>query len=166
MPNGCAQAAEILQAQGANPFRVGAYRKAADTVEQFPGSVRERFAAMGRPGLDALPAIGAGIAAAIAEMLETGRWTQLERLRGSLDPTTCFRRSLASAPSSRSEFTMRWASKRWKRWKLPATMAGSPKSQASGGAVRQRFALPWPRSSTVRRLRRCRAGVCRAEPLR
>jgi hypothetical protein len=31
------QAAEILQAQGANPFRVGAYRKAADTVEQFTG---------------------------------------------------------------------------------------------------------------------------------
>lgn len=84
------QAAEILHAQGANPFRVGAYRRAADTVERFPGSLRELFVAKGRAGLDALPAIGAGIAAAIAEMVETGRWTQLDRLRGSLDPTTLF----------------------------------------------------------------------------
>jgi hypothetical protein len=85
------QAAEILQAQGANPFRVGAYRRAADTVERFDGSLRELLAAQGRAGLDALPGIGAGIAAAIAEMLETGRWTQLERLRGSLDPAMLFR---------------------------------------------------------------------------
>lgn len=84
------QAAELLQAQGANPFRVGAYRKAADTVEQFNGSLRTLFAMRGRDGLDALPGIGAGIASAIAEMFETGRWAQLERLRGSLDPTTLF----------------------------------------------------------------------------
>ena len=83
-------AAEILQAQGANPFRVGAYRKAADTVEQFAGSLRELLAREGRAGLDALPAIGAGIAAAMAEMIETGRWTLLDRLRGSLDPATLF----------------------------------------------------------------------------
>ncbi|MBI1958101.1 MAG: hypothetical protein HYS36_02610 [Candidatus Rokubacteria bacterium] len=34
----------------------------------------------------ALPGIGTGIAAAIEEMLRTGRWSQLERLRGTLDP--------------------------------------------------------------------------------
>jgi len=85
------QAAELLQAQGANPFRVGAYRRAADTVEQFGGSLRRLFAAKGRAGLDALPDIGAGIAGAIAEMLERGRWSQLDRLRGSLDPMALFR---------------------------------------------------------------------------
>ena len=85
------QAAEILQAQGANPFRVSAYRKAADTVGSFPRSLRETFAQNGVEGLDALPGIGAGIASAIAEMLQTGRWTQLERLRGSLDPVSLFR---------------------------------------------------------------------------
>jgi len=85
------QAAEILAAQGANPFRVGAYRRAADTVAQFDGSLRELFDAQGRPGLEALPGIGAGIAAAIAEMVETGHWTQLDRLRGSLDPVRLFR---------------------------------------------------------------------------
>jgi DNA polymerase (family X) len=41
-------------------------------------------------GLDALPGVGAGIASAIAEMLQTGHWTQLERLRGSLDPVSLF----------------------------------------------------------------------------
>jgi|ERR1019366_5218721 DNA polymerase/3'-5' exonuclease PolX len=58
------QAAELLQAQGANPFRVGAYRKAADTVERFNGSLRTLFAMKGRDGLDALPGIGAGLASA------------------------------------------------------------------------------------------------------
>ena len=84
------QAAELLQAQGANPFRVGAYRKAADSVERSSGSVRTLFAMKGRDGLDALPGVGAGIASAIAEMLATGRWVQLERLRGNLDPATLF----------------------------------------------------------------------------
>jgi len=85
------QAAEILHAQGANPFRVNAYRKAADTVEGLAGELHALYETKGTAGLDALPGIGSGIAAAIREMLETGRWTQLERLRGSLDPETLFR---------------------------------------------------------------------------
>jgi hypothetical protein len=39
----------------------------------------------------ALPSIGRSIAAAIAEMSRSGRWTQLERLRGTLDPEALFR---------------------------------------------------------------------------
>jgi DNA polymerase (family X) len=84
------QAAELLWAQRANPFRIAAYRRAADSVEQYNGSLRTLPALKGRDGLDALPGIGAGIAAAIAEMIETGRWAQLDRLRGNLDPTTLF----------------------------------------------------------------------------
>lgn len=85
------QAAEILQAQGANPFRVTAYRNAAHAIERVPGDLRDILAAKGRQGFAELPGIGAGIAAAIGEMLETGRWSQLERLRGTLDPATLFR---------------------------------------------------------------------------
>ena len=85
------QAAELLQAQRANPWRVGAYRKAADTIERHPQSLRAIFAAKGIAGLDALPSVGPGIAAAIAEMLQTGHWAQLERLRGTLDPARLFR---------------------------------------------------------------------------
>ena len=82
--------AEILQAQNANPFRVGAYRRAAESVERFAGDLRELFESEGRAGLDELPGVGPGIATAIAEMLETGHWTQLERLRGRLDPAALF----------------------------------------------------------------------------
>ena len=85
------QAAEILQAQGANPYRVGAYRKAADTVEAYPGDLRALVAARGCAGLAELPSIGTGLAAAIAEMLERGRWAALERLRGAVDPVALFR---------------------------------------------------------------------------
>ncbi len=85
------QAAELLHAQHANPFRVGAYRKAADTVAQCARGLSELFAAEGLAGLDALPGVGPGIAAAIAQMLQTGRWPQLERLRGDLDPALLFR---------------------------------------------------------------------------
>ena len=85
------QAAEILNAQDANPFRVAAYRKAAQTVERHDFDLRDILNRTGRDGLAELPAIGAGLAAAIAEMLETGRWAQLDRLRGSLDPATLFR---------------------------------------------------------------------------
>ncbi|MGP1676507.1 MAG: helix-hairpin-helix domain-containing protein [Giesbergeria sp.] len=82
--------AALLDAQGANPFRAGAYRKAADTIARLTRPVRETFDAEGAAGLDALPHIGKGIAAAIAEILITGRWNQLERLRGTLDPVQLF----------------------------------------------------------------------------
>lgn len=84
------EAATLLEAQGANPFRVGAYRKAADTIAGLTRPLRETFDAGGVAGLDALPHIGKGIAAAIAEILITGRWNQLERLRGTLDPVKLF----------------------------------------------------------------------------
>jgi putative hydrolase len=41
-------------------------------------------------GLLAIPHVGRGIAAAIVEMLRTGHWSQLERLRGTLDPVKVF----------------------------------------------------------------------------
>ncbi|MCC6608150.1 MAG: DNA-binding protein [Burkholderiales bacterium] len=84
------EAAALLQAQGANPYRIAAYRKAADTVARLDRPVREIFEEGGREGLDALPGVGAGIAAAIAEMVITGRWSQLERLRGSVEPEGLF----------------------------------------------------------------------------
>jgi hypothetical protein len=65
------KAAEILGAQGANRSRVAAYRNAADLVERRP-DIRDIFLRSGREGLAELPGIGSGLAAAIAEMLETG----------------------------------------------------------------------------------------------
>lgn len=84
------EGADLLEAQGANPFRVGAYRKAADTVAALPEDLREIFDARGLPGLDAIPHVGPGIAAAIAEMLVSGTWSQLDRLRGTIDAVRLF----------------------------------------------------------------------------
>jgi len=84
------EAAELLAAQGANPYRVAAYRRAADTLAQLSRSVRDIFDSEGLKGLDALPGVGQGIASAIAEILITTRWSQLERLRGATDPARLF----------------------------------------------------------------------------
>lgn len=83
--------AVLLEAQGDNPFRVGAYRRAADTVARHPRPLRELRDSGGLAGLDALPGIGPRIAAAIDELLATSRWAALERLRGAADPETLLR---------------------------------------------------------------------------
>lgn len=84
------QFAEVLASQRANPFRVGAYRRAADTVAGLARDVGDIHAGSGVAGLEELPGIGPSIAATIAELVRTGRSSQLERLRGSLDPEALF----------------------------------------------------------------------------
>ncbi|HVN42475.1 MAG TPA: helix-hairpin-helix domain-containing protein [Steroidobacteraceae bacterium] len=84
------EAADLLEAQGANPFRVSAYRKAADMLRDLPEDIAARLERGGRAALEELPHIGRGIAAALLEMIRTGRWTQLERLRGGSDPAQLF----------------------------------------------------------------------------
>ncbi|HTN12086.1 MAG TPA: helix-hairpin-helix domain-containing protein [Acetobacteraceae bacterium] len=76
-------ASAVLQAQGANPFRINAYRRAAETLERQPIDVRAIAAQGGFAALDALPGIGPSLAGAIVEMLNTGHWTFLERLQGA-----------------------------------------------------------------------------------
>ena len=78
------EAADLLAAQGASPYRVHAYRAAAQGVETYPRDVRAVFEHEGTKGLDAIPRVGLGIAAAIADMLVMNRWPMLERLRGTV----------------------------------------------------------------------------------
>lgn len=85
------EAAELLEEQGANRYRVAAYRHAADTLDGRAPEVQELYASDGVAGLCTLPGIGASLGAAIAEMIRTGRWAQLERLRGEADPEKLFR---------------------------------------------------------------------------
>jgi hypothetical protein len=84
--------ATLLEAQGEdNAFRIAAYRRAAETVAGLAVDVRQVFERDGLAGLDALPTIGPGIAAAIAEIVQTGRWARLDRLRGAAGPEAIFR---------------------------------------------------------------------------
>jgi hypothetical protein len=71
------EAAELLE----EPHRRAAFRRAARTVENARSPMRELYDRRGPSGLEALPGIGRGIAGAIAEMLVSGRWRYLERLR-------------------------------------------------------------------------------------
>ncbi len=97
------EAARLLHAQGASPYRVSAYRNAADSLAHHARGVRAIFDAEGVRGLDGIPRVGLGIASAIAEMLVTRRWSQLERLRGTADPEKVFQ----SVPGLGPEFARR-----------------------------------------------------------
>jgi DNA polymerase (family 10) len=74
--------ADLLEIEGANPFRIRAYRNAARTIGDMGRSVQ----AMVEKGadLDALPGIGPDLAARITEVVTTGRCGLLERLRKEL----------------------------------------------------------------------------------
>lgn len=80
------ETAELLQAQGANPFRVQAYRKAAATVRSLGQPVTEIYRVGGDEGLRKLPGIGDRLAAGLRSLILTGRLPMLERLRGEMDP--------------------------------------------------------------------------------
>ena len=82
--------ADLLEQQGGNPFRVGAYRRAADTVAHLDRDLVSILDGEGVDGLTALPNIGKGIAGSIEEVLRTGRWARLDRIRGTLDPERVF----------------------------------------------------------------------------
>lgn len=84
------QAADVLEQQNANPFRINAYRRGADTIARLGEPVSVILETKGIDGLVAIPTIGRGIATAINEIARTGTWAQLERLRGTLDPEKLF----------------------------------------------------------------------------
>ncbi len=84
------QAAEILSRQGANPFRVSAYRQAGEAVSALKCDIAELYDREGVSGLEKIPGVGRSIAASIAQMIHTARWPFLEHLRGTLDPEQLF----------------------------------------------------------------------------
>jgi DNA polymerase (family 10) len=68
--------ASMLEIEGANPFRVRAYRNAARTIETLPESAAAMLARGG--DFSELPGIGKDLAGKIAEMIRTGRLGALE----------------------------------------------------------------------------------------
>lgn len=82
--------ATLLAQQGANQFRINAYQRAAITIDGLQEDVSEIYRRGGAEALIALPNIGKGIAAAVAELLHSGKLTRLERLRGALEPSELF----------------------------------------------------------------------------
>ena len=71
--------ADLLEIQGANPFRIRAYRNAARTMESLPASVASLVSGPER-ALEDLPGIGRDLAAKIREIVTTGELTLLREL--------------------------------------------------------------------------------------
>jgi hypothetical protein len=88
------EAALLLRSQGADPFRVRAYQRAATTVRFWREPLNELFRLGGLDALKELPHVGETIARAIRELLTHGRLPMLDRLRGEADPVAL----LASVP--------------------------------------------------------------------
>jgi predicted regulator of Ras-like GTPase activity (Roadblock/LC7/MglB family) len=80
------ETASILEDQGANPYRLQAYRNAAQTLLKLDKPVTEILERQGVEGLEELPAVGESIARFIRAAVETGRLPMLERLRGESEP--------------------------------------------------------------------------------
>lgn len=96
-------AARLMREQGADPFRVNAYLRAATAVRQWPEPVSQVFRDRGLDGLEELPGVGPSIARAIRELITHGRLPMLDRLRGASDPLTV----LASVPGIGRRFAER-----------------------------------------------------------
>ena len=76
--------ADLLEIQGANPFRVRAYRNAARILGDLPQEAR--LLVDRGDDLTRLPGIGADLAGKINEIITTGRCGLLERLHRELPP--------------------------------------------------------------------------------
>ncbi len=69
---------DILEIQGANPFRIRSYRKAAEIIAGLSRSVED---IAGDEGLQSIAGIGKDLSGKITEMIETGSCAKLDELR-------------------------------------------------------------------------------------
>ncbi len=77
--------ADLLEIEGANPFRIRAYRNAARTLRDLSADVADTMAK--GQALSELPGIGQDLAAKIKELLETGTIAMLEEHRKQIPST-------------------------------------------------------------------------------
>lgn len=75
--------ADLMEIKGENPFKIRAYRRAAETLKEMDEDI-EDLVREGRA--QDLPGIGEGLGRKIVEMVETGRLQFLERLRKEVPP--------------------------------------------------------------------------------
>ena len=116
------EVAQILSEQGANRYRVQAYRNAAANLRRLPKSADEIFKEGGEPGLRNIPAIGPRLARAIAALLLTDRLPIVDRLRGESDSGRLLRSVPGSAKPWLPACMMSLRSRLWNNWRPLRTM--------------------------------------------
>lgn len=77
--------ADLLEIQGANPFRIRAYRNAVNTVNSLSRPLSAMVAA--GEDLTELSGVGKNVAAHIVELLDTGRITRLDEVAQEIPVT-------------------------------------------------------------------------------
>ncbi|MBX6343175.1 MAG: histidinol-phosphatase, partial [Thermomicrobiaceae bacterium] len=76
--------ADLLEIKGENAFRINAYRRAADAIEQLDVPAEDLVQT---ETLTAVPGVGPGIAAAVTELVRTGRYGPEDELLGEVPAT-------------------------------------------------------------------------------
>lgn len=84
--------ADLLEAQDANPFRIASYRRAASHLRQWDRSAATQFRCGGVEALRAIEGVGEGLAATIAELVESGHVALLNRLESEIEPEKLLQR--------------------------------------------------------------------------
>ena len=85
------EVASLLAAQDGNPFRIRAWRHAAQLVRDHDRELAEVYRHGGLEALGDLPGIGESLARAIRDLILHGRLGILDRLRGETDPIRLLR---------------------------------------------------------------------------
>lgn len=75
--------ADMLEIKGANPFRIRAYRRAADNIE---GLAEDVAILVERDTLEEIPGIGKDLAGKIREIIGTGTFQEYESLKTEVPP--------------------------------------------------------------------------------
>lgn len=75
---------DMLEIQGELPFKIGAYRRAAESIAHAPGDVARAYRAGTPPRL---PGVGKAIDEKLEELADTGRLRYYERLRRDVPPS-------------------------------------------------------------------------------
>ena len=77
--------ADLLEISGgANPFRVRAYRTAADSIQDQPRALRDMVA--NGDDLTALPGIGPDLSRSITQLVQDGQFPEAEAIKQQIDP--------------------------------------------------------------------------------
>ena len=124
------QEAELLEIQGANPFRVRAYRRAAQTIGALPRSVASILAA--EEDLTALPGIGQDLAGKIAEIVKTGRFPALDDLKREVPGDLA---AIATLPGASPDVSIPWTAFDLAGFSLPTDRTLIVKHTGAGGVV-------------------------------
>src|SRR5215510_3380655 len=80
--------ANLMELGDSNPFKIRAYRSAADTIEDTTTPLAEMIEAGGVSRLRELPGIGEAISKKIVELIETGTFKAYEEIKAKIPETT------------------------------------------------------------------------------